>query len=261
MDYKKINKKTWDQKTDVHIASEFYDMAAFRAGKNALNEIELPLLGDVSGKSILHLQCHFGQDSLSLARMGAQVTGIDLSDKAIQRATELSEELHIPAKFVCCDVYDTREHITETFDIVFASYGTIIWLPDLDKWASVIAASLKPGGRFVFAEFHPVIWMFDNAFKDITYSYFNVEPIVETISGTYADRGANLVQQSVTWNHALGEVLGALLRQGLQIKQFQEFDYSPYPVFGERNEFKPGKFRITGFGNRLPLVYALEAVK
>ena len=119
MNYQEINRKTWNDKTDVHIDSAFYDMAAFRAGKNTLNSIELPLLGDVSGKRILHLQCHFGQDSLSLSRIGAKVTGIDISDKSIQRAKELSEELHLPATFIRSDVYNTLEHVSEKFDIVF----------------------------------------------------------------------------------------------------------------------------------------------
>lgn len=261
MDYKKINKQTWNNKTDIHIASEFYDMGAFRAGKNTLNDIELPLLGDVRGKSLLHLQCHFGQDTLSLARMGASVTGVDISDKAIRRAQELAAELKLPARFVCCDVYETRKHIAEKFDLVFASYGTIIWLPDLDKWAREIAESLKPGGRFVFAEFHPVVWMFDEKFSEIRYPYFNVEPIVEVASGTYADPDSTIVQQTVTWNHSLAEVLQALMDQGLRLERFAEYDYSPYPIFGERDEFTPGKFRVKRHGNRLPLVYALEARK
>jgi len=261
MNYQEINRKTWNDKTDVHIDSAFYDMAAFRAGKNTLNSIELPLLGDVSGKRILHLQCHFGQDSLSLSRMGAKVTGIDISDKSIQRAKELSEELHLPATFIRSDVYNTLEHVSEKFDIVFASYGTIMWLPDVDKWASIIADSLNPGGRFVFAEFHPVIWMFDERFKEIVYSYFNEKPIIENVSGTYADRKAEIVERSVTWNHSLHEVIGALLKNGLQLKQLQEYDYSPYPIFGDVQEGNSGKYRISGYGSRLPLVYALEAVK
>lgn len=261
MNYKAINKKTWNEKTDVHIASEFYNMTAFRAGHNTLKSIELALLGDVKGKSILHLQCHFGQDTLSLARMGAEVTGIDLSDKAILRATELAKELDLPATFVCCDVYDTPKYVTQKFDIVFTTYGTIGWLPDLDKWASVVAQSLKPGGRLVFAEFHPVVWMFDDDFKTVAYPYFNREPIVETTSGTYADRDATIVDSTVSWNHHFGEVIQALIDRGLQLTHFSEYDYSPHSCFKNIDEFEPGKFRIKGFKSRLPMVYALEAVK
>ena len=261
MNYQELNRKTWNEKTDVHIASDFYDMAGFRAGKSSLKEIELSLLGDVNGKSILHLQCHFGQDTLSLARMGATVTGVDLSDKAIQRATEISKELAIPATFICCDVYDTPQYVNETFDIVFTSYGTIGWLPDLDKWAAVISARLKPGGKLVFVEFHPVVWMLDEAFQKIAYSYFNVEAIVEENTGTYADTGADITNKTISWNHHLGEVFQALLNQGLRIDRFREYNYSPYACFKNLEEFEPGKFRVKGLENRLPMVYALEVTK
>lgn len=261
MDYKAINKATWNKKTDVHIASDFYAMEAFKAGKSSLKEIELALLGDINGKSVLHLQCHFGQDTLSMARMGARVTGVDLSDRAIERATELAAQLGLEAEFVCCDVYDTLQHVTEKFDIVYTTYGTIGWLPDLEKWAAVIAGALKPGGRLVFVEFHPVVWMFDYRFTEVAYPYFKAEPIIETETGTYADRGAELQNQTVSWNHGLAEVLGSLLGQGLRITRFNEYDYSPYPIFAESEEAAPGRYRVKGFGNKLPLVYALEAVK
>lgn len=260
MDYREINKKAWNDKTDVHIASDFYAMEAFRAGKNTLNEIELPLLADVTSKSILHLQCHFGQDSMSLQRMGAQVTGVDLSDKAIQRAKEIAAELGLETQFICCDIYDTQQYIQDKFDIVFTSYGTIGWLPDLDKWATVIQSCLKPGGRFVMADFHPVIWMFDNDFEKMVYSYFNDEDIVEEENGTYADKQANITAKTISWNHSLSELLQALLGVGLQIKQFHEYNYSPYACFKHVEEFEPGKFRFKQHENRLPMVYALEAV-
>ena len=157
MDYLALNKKLWDNKVASHVASDFYDMPAFLDGKNVLKPIELDLLGDINSESILHLQCHFGQDSLCLARMGAQVVGIDLSPKAIQKAQELNEELGLNAQFTCCDVYETRQYVSQKFDTVFTSFGTIGWLPDLDKWAKVIADSLKPGGRLIFVEFHPVV--------------------------------------------------------------------------------------------------------
>lgn len=245
----------------MHIASDFYNMKAFRAGKNSLNGIELELLGDISGKSVLHLQCHFGQDTLSMARMGATVTGVDISDKAIQRAKELATELGLDATFVCCDLYDTLRHVTEKFDIVYTTYGTIGWLPDLDKWAAVIAGALKPGGRLVFVEFHPVVWMFDDNFEQVAYAYFKTEPIMETVSGTYADRNSGLVNHTVSWNHGLGEVLGSLLAQGLSIAHFHEYNYAPYPIFSKSDEFEPGKFHASGFGDKLPLVYSVMAVK
>ncbi len=132
-DYIKINKQTWNNKTEVHVASDFYDNDNFLKGKSTLNSIELNLLGDLKDKKILHLQCHFGQDSLSLSRMGAKVTGVDLSNKAIEKAEELNQLLNLNAKFICCNIYDLPNYLNEKFDIVFTSYGTIGWLPDLSK--------------------------------------------------------------------------------------------------------------------------------
>jgi ubiquinone/menaquinone biosynthesis C-methylase UbiE len=234
---------------------------AFKQGKSSLNDIELKLLGNVKGLSILHLQCHFGQDSLSLARMGARVCGVDLSDKAIDAAKNLAAETGLKAEFICCNVYDLPLHLDKQFDIVFTSYGTIGWLPDLDRWAGVIERFLKPGGRFVFAEFHPVVWMFDNDFDRVAYRYFRSEAIVETENGSYADRSSETVNQSVTWNHGLGEVIGSLLAQGLQISSFEEYDHSPYNCFNGTVEFAPGRFRIEKLGDKIPMVYALSAVK
>lgn len=260
-DYIDINKKTWNNKTEVHVTSDFYDTEGFLNGKSTLNDIELSLLGDVSGKKILHLQCHFGQDTLSFARLGAKATGVDLSDKAIEKAREFNVQLHLDAQFICCDIYDLPNHLEEQFDIVFTSYGTIGWLPDLNKWANVVSHFLKPDGKFVFAEFHPVVWMFDNDFKEVFYSYFNVETIIEDESGTYADRYAEISAQTVTWNHPLSEVLNALITSGLEIKSFNEYDYSPYNCFNETEEFEKGKFRIKHLKNKIPMVYSLEATK
>lgn len=260
-DYIAKNRASWNARTPYHMESAFYDMPGFLAGANTLKEIELALLGDVSGLSVLHLQCHFGQDSLSLARMGAQVTGVDLSDKAVEKARELNEQLGTSARFVCCDLYSLPDHLEGQFDIVFTSYGTIGWLPDLDRWAGVVARYLKPGGRFIMAEFHPVVWMMDDDFSEVKYSYFNVETIEETVSGTYADSEAPILTENVSWNHPFSEVLGGLLRSGLRIAQFNEFDYSPYPNFRDSEEFEPGKFRIAHLGNKMPLVYAIEAHK
>lgn len=261
MDYININKETWNNKTDVHIASDFYDVDGFLNGKSTLQAIELELLGDVKGKKILHLQCHFGQDTLSLARLGANVTGVDLSDKAINRAQEFAEKLNIDATFICCDIYDAPNYLNEKFDLVFTSYGTIGWFPDLDKWANVISHFLKPNGKFVFAEFHPVVWMYDNDFKEVFYSYFNIEPIIEDESGTYADRYSAISAQTITWNHPISEVLNALIKSGLELNCFNEYDYSPYNCFNNTEEFESGKFRIKSFKNKIPMVYSLTATK
>ncbi len=261
MNYKEINKTLWNNKTDVHINSEFYDNKTFIEGRNSLNSIELELLGDIKGKSILHLQCHFGQDTISLNRLGANVTGLDLSDKAIERAKELATKTKSEATFICCDIYDLPQHLDEKFDLVFTSYGTIGWLPDLDKWAKIVSGFLKPNGKFVFAEFHPVVWMFDDNFTKVEYNYFKDEPIVETEVGTYADQNAPLKNKSVSWNHSISEVLNSLLQNGLEINSMQEFDYSPYNCFNGTVEFEPQKFRIKHLDNKIPMVYSIVAKK
>ena len=260
-DYIKINKQTWNNKTEVHIASDFYDNKSFLEGKSTLNSIELDLLGDLKDKKILHLQCHFGQDSLSLARMGAKVTGVDLSDKAIEKATEFNQLLHLDVKFICCDIYDLPTYLNEKFDIVFTSYGTIGWLPDLSKWANIVSKYLKPNGKFIMAEFHPVVWMFDNDFKTVFYNYFNVTSIIEDESGTYADRYSEIVAKTVTWNHPTSEVLNSLIKAGLEINSFNEHDYSPYNCFNQTEEFEIGKFRIKHLENKIPMIFSILATK
>ncbi len=260
-DYLNINKQTWNNKTEVHIDSEFYDNENFLKGKSTLNAIELELLGDIKCKNILHLQCHFGQDSLSLSRFGAKVTGVDFSDKAIEKAKEFNEKLNLDAEFICCDIYDLPKYLYQKFDIVFTSYGTIGWLPDLTKWANIVSQFLKPNGKFVMAEFHPVVWMLDNDFKEVFYNYFNVEPIIEDESGTYADRYAKISTKTITWNHPTSEVINSLIQSGLEINNFNEFDYSPYNCFNETEEFESGKFRIKHFGNKIPMVFSIFATK
>lgn len=142
---------------------------------------------------------------------------------------------------------------------MFTSYGTITWLPDLDKWGKLISRFLKPDGKFIFVEFHPVVWMFDDNFEKIGYNYFNVEPIVETENGTYADKEANISQSYVTWNHSLSEVASSLINNDLEILHFQEYDYSPYNVFSNMIEFEHKKFRIEHLGNKIPMVYSIVA--
>ena len=256
--YIDINRKSWNNRLESHLKSDFYDMDSFLKGKSSLNTIELDLLGDIQGKKILHLQCHFGQDSLSLARMGAIVTGVDLSDQAIMKARELNTKLGLAATFICSNVYDIKNQIDEKFDIVFTSYGTISWLPDLDKWANIIHYFLKPKGRFIFAEFHPAVWIFDDDFNYVQYNYFKDAPIAEEESGTYADREAAIKNAYVCWNHGLSEVYNSLRNNKIKIIDFQEYDYAPYAFVSGMEEFESGKYRIKKMGNKLPLVYSLE---
>ncbi len=251
------NQKSWDARVDTHVDSEFYNNEAFIAGENALKEIEIAILGDVKGLKILHLQCHFGQDSISLSRMGADVTGVDFSPKAIETAIHLALKTGQNTRFICSNIYDLPEVLNEQFDLVYTSYGTIGWLPDLNRWAKVVAHFLKPKGKLVFVEFHPVVWMFDDDFLKVAYNYFNSGPIIENETGTYADKNAALSSEYVMWNHDFGEVLGSLLSQNLELKEFQEYDYSPYNCFSHTVEVGPSRYQIEHLNNYIPMVYSL----
>lgn len=258
-EYFRTNQTLWDHKTPVHAKSEFYQMEAFKQGQTSLQQIELDLLPNLQGKKVLHLQCHFGQDSLSFARMGAEVTGVDFSHQAIRLARQLNEELGLNARFIECNVYDLAEQLDETFDYIFTSYGTITWLPDLSRWAQIIGRFLRPGGTFLIVEFHPAFYMFDTEKHRPAFSYFNQgTPYEEMMEGTYADPEADLVDKEYFWCHSLDEVLGALLAQGLQLKRFQEYDYSPYNCFPNLTRRKKGEYVYDHFGVRIPHIFALE---
>ncbi len=258
--YIAVNKALWNERTHHHVDSEFYDMPGFMAGKTSLKDIELGLLGDVAGKSVLHLQCHFGQDTLSLARMGANVTGVDFSEAAIDKACDTAAALGLDARFICSDVYKVHEQLDEQFDIVFTSYGVLGWLPSMKNWAAVVSRFLKPGGKLVLVEFHPAVWMFDNDFTYVQYSYFNKETIEETQEGTYTDPGAPMQLPSVNWNHSLGDVLQALIDEGLHITAFHEYDYSPYDCFSNCVKVED-RYYLKGMEGKLPMVYAVVVNK
>jgi 2-polyprenyl-3-methyl-5-hydroxy-6-metoxy-1,4-benzoquinol methylase len=259
--YFTANKELWNQRTAVHKDSSFYDLAGFRAGKNSLTPIELNETGNVKGKKMLHLQCHFGLDSLNWARLGAEVTGVDLSDAAIREAKKINDELGLHAKFICCNVYDLKDHLSDQFDIVFTSYGVVGWLPDLEKWAGIVASSLKPGGFFYMAEFHPVIWMFDDDFKEIKYCYEKREVIETYVQGTYTNRDAPIQAKEYGWNHSLAEVINSLIHAGLRIEFLNEFMYSPYPCFNNVVQNPEGNWWIRGLEDKIPMVYSIKAMK
>jgi SAM-dependent methyltransferase len=231
-EYFETNKQTWNKKVQVHTQSDFYKLDDFVKGASSLNGYELDALGDVTGKSLLHLQCHFGQDTLSWARLGAQCTGIDFSDEGIAFAKALSEKINVPADFVCCNVLDTSHHISQTFDIVLASYGTIGWLPDLKPWGKMIAERLMPGGTFYIIDFHPIAWMFDYTSDTprMQYGYHQDQVIYEEYEGTYADNTSRMVSKEYGWNHGIAEVVTALIDAGLRVESLQEYDASPYDV-------------------------------
>jgi SAM-dependent methyltransferase len=260
-DYLHMNRALWNARVPVHVGSRSYDVAGFLRNPCCLTEIEREMLGEVRGRSALHLQCHFGMDTISLATLGARAVGLDFSEVAIAEARRLAAATGAAATFVCADVYETRKVVREQFDLVFSSFGAIGWLPELTTWAGVVADSLRPGGRFVFAEFHPMLMTFADDFSEIQYSYFNREAIVEETAGTYADPAAVIDLPSVGWNHPLAEVLGALLAAGLRLTRFQEDDYSPFGCFRNMVETAPGRHMIRGREGKLPMFYALEAVK
>ena len=200
-------------------------------------------------------------DTLSWAKKGAIVTGIDFSDEAINTAKDISKELNIASTFICCNVYDTLQYIDHQFDIVFTSYGVIGWLPDLNKWAAVIAQSLKPGGVFYMVEFHPVLWMMDDNFTFIKYHYHNQAVIIEEQSGTYTNRDADIHYKEYSWNHSISEMLNALINNGLTIQHFNEFNYSNYNCFNKTVRGDDGHWRISGLENKIPMMYSVKAIK
>ncbi len=260
-EYFEINRDWWNQRTEAHLNSEFYKMSDFMKGGSSLNEIERTLLDGLVGRSVLHLQCHFGQDTLSINRLGAEATGVDFSDLSIRHARRLAGELNAGVEFICCNLYDLPQHLDRQFDIVFASYGTIGWLPDLDRWAAVISHHLKQGGRFILVEFHPFLWIFDSRFEKIKYRYFNSDPIVESEKGSYADKDSETESETVTWNHSLSEVGNALIGSGLTIEELKEYDYSPYEIFPGMEQVGEKKYRIARLGDKIPMTYSIVATK
>jgi SAM-dependent methyltransferase len=248
---------------DIHKKSAFYNLDAFKEGTfQSLRNIELAALShQVKGKTMLHLQCHFGQDSLAWARLGAKVTGIDLSEKAIALARELNDELGLNAQFIHANVYDTRQHVQEQFDVVFTSYGTFGWLPDLKPWAKVISESLKLGGIFYMIDFHPLLSIidFENEGVDYNYNYFNPnKPDIEITETTYADRNVELKHKEYSWSHSLSEVITPLLQEGLQLEVFNEYPYSNWNCFPNLKQVSEQQFVFNKFKYSMPHLFELQ---
>ncbi len=258
-----VNKDTWNKKVGVHANSKFYDVANFKKGKTSLNSYELEELGNINGKKILHLQCHFGLDTLSLSRLGALCTGIDFSSEGVKQAKILNKELALNATFIESNLYDIPKNVTGEFDIVFTSYGVVGWLPDLNTWGKIIAKKLKKGGFFYMIEFHPIVWMFDylqNPPK-LKYPYQNSSVIYEEYKGTYTNANADIVSKEYGWNHGLGEVISALTNAGLHIEFLHEFEKSPYNSFPEMVKCNDGMYILKGSKNVFPLLYSIKATK
>ncbi|WP_323788338.1 class I SAM-dependent methyltransferase [Psychroserpens sp.] len=260
-DFFEVNRQTWNEKVKIHSKSDMYDLDAFKKGKSSLMPYELKALSDVKGKSILHLQCHFGQDTLSWSRVGAKCVGVDLSDDGIAMAKTLNEELQLDAEFVRCNVLDTSKYIKETFDIVFTSYGVIGWLPDLRPWGKMIAERLKKGGTFYMVEFHPIVWMFDylEGKPIMKYGYMQDEAIYEEYEGTYADETSKMISKEYGWNHGLSEVINALVEAGLKIDYLNEYDESPYDVLPDLIKTDSGMYVTKE--KLYPLIFEIKATK
>ena len=263
------NRSLWDAWTAVHATGDHYDLEGFKAGGVRLRPYELELIGDVAGKSLLHLQCHFGIDTLSWARLGAVVTGADLSPAAIDLATRLAAELgHPEARFVLSNLYDLPANLDGRFDVVYTSRGVLGWLPDIRAWAGVVAYFVAPGGIFFITEAHPVTNVFENEGVGpgelrLAYPYWeHREPLTFPVKGSYADPTADVgVQTEHSWDHGLGEIVTALIEAGLRIETLVEHPFLDWST-DFLVESEPGRFVLpSDAGGELPLMFSLLARK
>jgi len=253
------NQELWDELAPIHLASKFYDVEGFRSGNLSLRRVELDEVGEVRDKRLLHLQCHFGLDTLSWARLGAHVTGIDLSPKSIDIARNIASDLDIPARFIQANLYDLPRQLDEAFDVVFCSYGSIQWLPDLEKWAQLVRRYTADAGLFYMVEFHPVIQAFaDTAIPQLAESYFyEDEPVEWRERGTYAEPGAHVQGRSYQWHHPIGDVVTALVNAGLEIEFVREHASCPEQLRTWMVQDESGWWRAPH--NALPLLFSIRA--
>lgn len=263
-EYLESNRRLWNDWTGIHEKSEFYDIEGFKANPLRLHPIEQEELGDVRGKSLLHLQCHFGMDTLSWATLGATVTGADFSDKAIDLARKLSAETGIPANFVCSNIYDLPNVLQGQFDIVFTSHGVLGWLPDIPQWAQIVAHFLKPGGTFYVAEVHPFAYIFDDAHPTelkTKYPYFQKEPLKLDVRGSYADPDNAYRGVEYGWTHTISDYINALLGAGLQIEFLHEHPFLTWQAFPFMEKDPQRYWRLKDGSEMIPLMFTLRARK
>ena len=264
-----LNRANWNERTRAHAASGFYDVAGFKAGQITLNRFERASVGDVRRKSLLHLQCHFGLDTLSWARLGAKATGIDISDDAIVLARQLNDEVGLDAAFLRSDIYDLPERLDGEFDIVYTAMGVLAWLPDLDAWAEVVARYLKPGGLFYILEIHPASQVFDDettvdSQRDlhVRYRYFPDPAGMAFPGGVPSYAGdATIETPCHEWQHSIAEILTALLRAGLRLTSFAERPVTLYQQFPGMTRGHDGLWRLPFDGAFIPLIFELTATK
>ena len=268
-EYMTANRALWEEWTSIHERSEFYDVEGWKAGRRPLPEFVLDEVGDVAGKDLLHLQCHFGMDTLAWARLGARVTGVDFSERAIALARSLAASTGLEASFVQADVLELDQVLDSDFDVVFTSFGVLWWLPDLTRWAKVVARFLRPGGMLYLADFHPFSQAMDDGdttAPTLFYPYFPApEPLVFPTQGSYADPDAQ-VEQPVEygWQHSMGEIVTVLAEAGLRIEFLHEFPFTvfralPYLI---KSADDPRAWRLPEpYDGKLPLLFSLKATK
>jgi SAM-dependent methyltransferase len=259
-----VNRRKWDESVPLHVAAPSYDVPAFLRGKSTLEPLEVAEMGSVRGRSLLHLQCHFGLDTLSWARRGATVTGVDFSPAAIRAARRLAREARIPAKFVRSNVYDVPSVLNGPYDIVYTGKGAMCWLPDIEAWARVVGEMLAPGGRCYLLEDHPLIEVFPN--DDATslvpkVPYFATTAMREEYDGTYATSAKMKHRVTYSWIHPVGRVLTALARAGLEIRAVREYPFSYWRRFPFMTQDRRGYWRLRKQEGLLPLMWSVTAEK
>nr|WP_294529054.1 class I SAM-dependent methyltransferase [uncultured Rhodopila sp.] len=263
--WRELNLAMWNAKAPLHLTSRTYDIAGFKAGRMSLRPHETADLGVVAGKTLIHLQCHLGLDTLSWARLGARVTGLDFSALAVQAASDLARDMDLDAHFVTSDVYDAPAAVEHrTFDIVYTGVGALCWIPDMERWAEVVRDLLRPGGELYLFEFHPVKWMIEGGAPDdivIRDGYFSpAEGYREAGGVTYADASIPAAATpTVQWNHPLGEVITALTNVGLRITALRELDRDVIRQWSMMEPTDDGMYRMPGDLPSLPLMYVLRA--
>ncbi|QNE20000.1 class I SAM-dependent methyltransferase [Kribbella qitaiheensis] len=272
-DYRVVNRASWDERVPAHAASAGYKLAEFERDPKFLSDVvrfDLPLLGDISGLRGVHLQCHIGTDTVSLARLGARMSGLDFSGPAVAQAQSFSDQLGAGVDFHQADVYDAVEVLgAAQYDLVYTGIGALCWIPSIERWAETVAGLLKPGGRLFIREGHPMLWALDGdrVAGEVTldYPYFETEePLVWDEGGTYVETEAefsnNLTHE---WNHGLGEIVTALLNAGLDLTGLAEHDSAPWTALPGHMTEDPetGEWRLTEKPFRLPATYTLQAVR
>ena len=264
------NRRLWDAWTAVHAEGDFYDLEGFRAGGVRLRDEEVATVGDVRGKTLLHLQCHFGIDTLSWARLGARVTGADFSPAAIRLARELAADIGIDdARFVESNLYDLPDNLEGQFDVVYTSRGVLGWLPDIRGWARVVAHFVAPGGTFFITEAHPIVQIFESEgvapgeLRPLYPYWEHRDPLVFDSKGSYADRDAEVGEQKEHgWDHGLGEIVTALIDAGLRIESLEEHPYLDWAAdFLVESTTRRGRFVLPPGAGELPLMFSLRATK